>query len=170
MTAAAIAVPLCVLPSAAWRLSHVFEVLVHGPGPCDTGGNGQLLYLVGLSVVSMTAACLTIGLVRPWGEVVPTWLTLVGGRVVPARPVTVIATLGATLLTLIITYYFVVQAVASDFTFEPVPAGCSSPGIDILIFYLPLIAWPPLLYLVTYHYHRRRTAAEHSSRPEGMQR
>jgi hypothetical protein len=118
----------------------------------------------------MIAAGLTLGLVRPWGEVFPSWLPIVGGRVVPARPVTIIATLGATLLTLIISYYFVVQAVASDFTFEPVPAGCSSPGIDILIFYVPLIAWPALLALVTYHYYRRRTAGERSSRIAGMRR
>jgi hypothetical protein len=106
----------------------------------------------------MSAACLTLGLVRPWGEVFPAWLPFVGGKSVPARAVSVVATFGATILAIVVLYYFVVQAVASEWTFEPVPPGCSSPGFDILIFYVPLIAWPPLLYLVTYHYYRRRTA------------
>jgi len=63
-TRAAIAVPLCVLPSALWRVGHVISVIV-GDGPCETGGAGELVYVTGLSVVSMSAALLTVGLVRP---------------------------------------------------------------------------------------------------------
>jgi hypothetical protein len=66
VTVAAVAVPLCVLPSAAWRVSHVIAVALYGPGPCDSVGNpGEGAYLVSLSLVSMGAVSLTLGLVRP---------------------------------------------------------------------------------------------------------
>jgi hypothetical protein len=37
---------------------------------------------------------LTIGLVRPWGEVLPRWIPLVGGRTVPVRAAVTVAGLG----------------------------------------------------------------------------
>jgi hypothetical protein len=158
ITAAAIAVPLCVLPSAAWRLSHVIGSVLYGPGPCDTGGSAETIYVACLSVVSMIAASLTLGLVRPWGEVFPRWLPFVGGQAVPVRGVTIVATIGATIIALVIAYYFTVQAVAPAWTVKPLPPGCTPPSFDILVYYLPLIAWPPLLYLVTHQYYRRRLA------------
>jgi hypothetical protein len=33
--------------------------------------------------------------------------------------------------------------------------GCEPPGLEILAFYAPLIAWAPLLVLVTTDYRRR---------------
>ncbi len=158
ITAAAFAVPLCVLPSAAWRLSHVIGVAVNGAGPCDTGGNGELVYITGLSVISMSVALLTIGLVRSWGEVFPRWLPLVGGKTVPARGVTAVAGGGAALIGLL-TVYAVVNMI---FEFRPardLPPGCEAPGLDVLVFYVPLIAWAPLLAVVSYAYYRRRTKA-----------
>jgi hypothetical protein len=95
--AAAYAVPLCVLPSALWRL----WALAAGLPP---GCRRQVMkawepyYITGLSVVSFGAALLTIGLVRPWGEVVPRWIPLVGGRTVPVRAAVAAAGTGATLI------------------------------------------------------------------------
>jgi hypothetical protein len=161
VTAAAIAVPLCVLPSALWRLTVVADAWTQGEGPCHTiASPGEGAYVAGLSVVSMAAACLTLGLVRPWGEVFPRWLPFVGGTPVPVRPVTIVSIAGATIIALLIAYATVVSITAPDWTVEPMPPGCSKPGWEVGVYYLPLIAWPPLLYLVTYQYYRRRTARD----------
>jgi hypothetical protein len=157
VTAAAIAVPLCVFPSAAWRVSHVVDVVVNGPGPCQTGGNAETVYVASLSFVSFGLALLTLGLVRPWGEVFPRWIPAVGGRPVPARLVTAAATTLATVVAAVIVFYFVKDHVGLDGPRRTLPPGCIPPDFDILVYYLPLIAWPPLLYYVTYRYHRRRT-------------
>jgi hypothetical protein len=96
-------VPVCVLPSAVWRVGYVIDVIVTD-GPCHSGGAGELVYVTSLSVVSMTAALLTIGLVRPWGDVVPRWVPGIGGKLVPVRPVAVAAATGATVIALIVGY------------------------------------------------------------------
>lgn len=161
VTAAAVAVPLCVLPSALWRLSLVIDVVLHGERPCRTiASPAEGVYVAGLSVVSMAAACLTLGLVRPWGEVFPRWVPFVGGAAVPVRPVTIVAVAVATFIALLIAYGTVVSVVAPDWTVEPMPPGCSKPGWEVGVYYLPLVAWPPLLYLLTYHYYRRRTTTD----------
>ena len=99
---AAYATPLCVLPSAVWRIWYVFvdadpDCVGHGPA-------WEQPYIVSLSVGSVTAAFLTVGLVRPWGEVVPRWVPLVGGRPVPVRAATGAAAAGATLIFTVYTY------------------------------------------------------------------
>jgi hypothetical protein len=79
---------------------------------------------------------------------------------VPVRPVTILATAGATIIALLIVYATAVSVVAPGWTVEPMPPGCRKPGWDVGVYYLPLVAWPPLLYLVTYHYYRRRTTPD----------
>jgi hypothetical protein len=157
VTAAAVAVPVCVFPSAAWRMSHVVDTLVNGPGPCQTGGNAETVYVASLSFVSFGLALLTLGLVRPWGEVFPRWIPAVGGRPVPARLVTAAAAALATVVAVAVGYYLVKEALDLDGPLRTLPAGCYPPDLHILVYYVPLIAWAPLLYLVTYQYHRRRT-------------
>jgi hypothetical protein len=157
VTAAAIAVPLCVFPSAAWRFSHVVDVVVNGPGPCHTGGNAETVYVAGLSFVSFGLALLTLGLVRPWGEMLPRWVPVVGGRPVHARAVTAAAAALATLVAAAVVFYFVKDHIGLAGPRRPLPPGCTAPDLDILVYYVPLIAWPPLLYYVTFRYHRRRT-------------
>ena len=159
VTVMAVAVPVCVLPSATWRLSHVADVVWNGPGPCHTGGNAETVYMAGLSVGSLGLALLTLGLVRPWGEVFPQWIPVIGGRSVPARPVTVAATTLATLVAAAVGYYLVKEAFDLSGPLRPLAPGCRPPDIHVLRFYVPLIAWPPLLYAVTYQYHRRRRTA-----------
>lgn len=53
VTVAAVAVPLCVLPSAVWRLGLVIEVLRSGVGPCGSEMSyGETLYVTSLSLVT----------------------------------------------------------------------------------------------------------------------
>ena len=155
--AAAYAVPLCVLPSAAWRVGRVIRWAVAGPGACDTGGVGQAAYMVLLSLLSMSAALLTVGLVRPWGERLPGWLPLVGRREVPARSATIAAFSGAGLMALITLYALTKDALGIAYDAPPPPPGCEPPGMAVALAYVPLPLWSPLLFTVAVHYRRRRT-------------
>src|SRR5690606_25794922 len=59
--------------------------LLRGGHPCAAPGRPlwEVAYIPSLSVISLGLASLTIGLVRPWGEVFPAWLPWIGGRRVP---------------------------------------------------------------------------------------
>lgn len=160
---AAYAVPVCVLPSAVWRLLFIISVAIRGPGPCDPDSLGEDLYIASLSVVMMGLAYLTVGLVRPWGEVFPRWMPFVGGWDVPARVATAVAMFGAAAMGLL-TVFVVVEEAISGGASKPMPAGCSRPGFDVLVYYTPMVAWAPLLAFVALHYLRRRTAKESAKR------
>ncbi len=148
---AAHTVPWITLPSGLWRLALVAGLPV---AKLAVPNWGQGLYIVMLSVVSEALALLTLGLVREWGEVVPGWVPLIGGqRVRPAAAVTA-ALAGAAGLTLILGWAFYAQI--ADLGDGPI--GNAAQQALLLVCYLPLIAWPPLLVAVTVAYHRRRTA------------
>jgi hypothetical protein len=159
---AAYAVPLCVLPSALWRLEVVVD---GGPEHCPrTMGWIEPYYVASLSVVSLGAALLTIGLVRRWGEVVPQWLPLIGGRRVPVLAAVVPAVCGAVVLFGLVGYGLANMTVLDVNKPAEVP-GCLPPqkesgGWLVILAYAPLIAWPPLLLLVTVAYYRRRTSSD----------
>src|SRR5262245_26302810 len=70
-------IPLTVLPSGLWRVALAFGLGVGAVGTAPPVG-GERVYIVCLSLVSEGAALLSFGLVRPWGEVLPRWLPLVG--------------------------------------------------------------------------------------------
>lgn len=156
---AAYAVPLCVLPSASWRMSAVIRGLPEG---CPrTMGWIEPYYVASLSIVSFGAALLTIGLVRRWGDVVPGWLPVIGGRKVPAKAAVIAALTGCAVLFALVAFFVLNMALGLR---EPreIP-GCAPPtegpgGWKVELAYAPLVAWPPLLLLVTVAYYRRRTA------------
>lgn len=147
---AAYAVPLCVLPSALWRLSLVF-----------TDDAVTTWYMIFLSTLSMGLALLTLGLVHRWGQQVPNWVPLLGGRWIPARPVVIVALTGGSLLVGICVYFVLNQ------TFHFVPRGWVGvahdepahpvPGWEVLRYYAALIAWGPLVITVATDYRRRVT-------------
>ncbi|MFY1693041.1 hypothetical protein [Plantactinospora sp. WMMB782] len=154
---AAYAVPLCVLPSAVWRVSLVF-----------TDETATTWYMIFLSTLSMVLALSTLGLVHRWGERVPRWVPLLGGRPIPARPVVVLAVTGGALLVALTGY------VVLNLNFHFVPRGWVGvgrdepahppPGWDVLRYYAPLVAWGPLVIAVAADYRRRVTLALASAR------
>jgi hypothetical protein len=151
---AAWAVPLTVLPSATWRLVDAINGFLHGH-PCAAPGNPlwEKIYVPFLSFGSIGLALLTVGLIRPWGEVFPRWLPAVGGRRVPVAFAVSAATTGAVLVSV-----FMIRGLFMDNEpLHPLPPGCVVPGWEVIRWYVPMVLWPPLLLAVTWHYWRRRT-------------
>jgi len=161
VTAAAYAVPLCVLPSAVWRLHAV--LVKDFPPACEAlMAAWEPYYVASLSVISLGAALLTIGLVRPWGEVVPGRVPFVGGRVIPVLGAVIPAYAGAALIFGI--YAYALLNPIFHFRATPDIPGCPPPSEEpgawvAAASYAPLLAWGPLLVVVTAAYHRRRTRA-----------
>jgi hypothetical protein len=147
---AAHAVPLVTLPSGIWRLFLAAGVDL-GLRPYHAIGPGEAGYIVGLSVVSEALALLTLGLVRPWGERVPRWIPVLGGRRVAPYAAIVPAAAGAVALAVIWAYAFRDFPALGAVTF-------AGPGWHVLLVacYLPLLLWAPLLAVVTGAYWHRR--------------
>jgi len=64
----------------------------------------EALAILGLTLLSEVVALLSLGLVRPWGEVFPSWMPLIGGRRVPPVGASVLAATGAVALMAIWTF------------------------------------------------------------------
>lgn len=147
---------LTALPSGLWRLALALGF--HGgyteQGYANLGvsSTAGALSLVFLSVVIEAAALLSLGLVRPWGERIPRWVPLVGGR--PIRPMAVVvpAFLGAAILLVMWTQLLFWWSIPHD---DMTPAGSTVVGL----LYLPLVAWAPLLAAITVDYYRRHRPA-----------
>lgn len=151
---AAHAVPLLTLPSGLWRLALAAGLDV-GIRPVPEVGAGDAVSFVGLSVLCEGLALLTLGLVRPWGERVPKWLPLIGGRRVAPFAAIVPAALGSVALALIWAYAFRAFPDIGSLEF-------AGPGWHVLVVvcYLPLLLWAPLLAAVTWAYWLRRRTAD----------
>ncbi|WP_328834999.1 hypothetical protein [Streptomyces europaeiscabiei] len=150
---AAAAVVWVSLPSVVWRLAAVLGVpLGLGQSEYDAmllPGWG-LLVLPLLSLAQEGLAWLTLGLVRPWGEVWPRWLPYLGGRPVPVRAAVIPAAFG----TLACSVYGVLLVWTTlHAQMDITPWG----NWLLTACYLPVAAWGPLLGVVTVHYYRRRT-------------
>jgi hypothetical protein len=147
-------IPLLTLPSGLWRLG-----LAVGFPMGALGDHGQPIrphgwevwYIVGLSLFAEAVALTAFGLVRPWGEIVPRWIPLIGGRGVAPYAAIVPATLGGVALIAIWTYGFrgVFDNTGPLFT----GAGWAALMIGC---YAPLQLWGPLLLVLTWAYYRRR--------------
>ncbi|MFC9972363.1 hypothetical protein ACFVH6_15905 [Spirillospora sp. NPDC127200] len=149
------AVPLVVLPSGLWRFAMGLGVPLGFPEGSDLADFPHPIgtpYVFGLSLVAEFFAFLTLGLVRGWGEVFPRWIPLVGGRNVPVLGATGAASLGAVAVFLF--------TGALGLGWRGAMAGPEAPdgfaGLVMGAAYLPLLAWGPLLAIVTAHYYLRR--------------
>jgi hypothetical protein len=154
---AAWATVLCTVPSCVWRLSLGFGVDVGFTGRLGDlyTGTSIMVYVLILSVASQAAACLTLGLVRPWGERVPRWVPRLGGRRIPPLAAVIPAAVGAV----------AVMGLCAAVTLVPggpldnpdFPQGTA--GVIMDLCYAPLLAWGPLVAALTVAYARRRRAA-----------
>ncbi|MDQ1012934.1 hypothetical protein QFZ82_007419 [Streptomyces sp. V4I23] len=144
---------LVVLPSGLWRIALVLGCpagYTH-EGFTQFQSLGTKVWMLTLSIVCELLAFLTVGLVKPWGEIVPRWIPVIGGRAVRPMAAVVPAALGAMALTAM---------------WANIPWWWTYPHDDMTdignlivgILYQPLVLWGPLLAAVTVSYHRRRGA------------
>ncbi|TPQ17862.1 hypothetical protein [Streptomyces sporangiiformans] len=165
--AAALAVPLLVLPSGLWRIvTVVFPVQDDG----RAHGSGDLppwlpeeVYVVLLSVLTELLAFTAYGLIATWGEVVPRWVPGLGGRRIPTPAAVVPAAAGALLLTALSSATAVADLAGVTLRGDPLPEGYPGqvPGWSAVVFYVsyaPLLLWGPCLGALTVAYWRRRRA------------
>lgn len=109
----------------------------------------RFLYLTGLGILTEGLAFLTLGLVRRWGEVWPSWLPGIGGRRIPPAVAIVPALAGGLLASVL----FTVAAFKWD---ENVGNPFTGWALLQTVAYAPLLLWGPLVLLVTAHYYQRR--------------
>ncbi|TWD81706.1 hypothetical protein FB561_2828 [Kribbella amoyensis] len=146
---------LTTLPSCVWRLLLAAGFSM-GYQPewmaANASSAADRVYLVALSLVTEGLALLTLGLVRPWGERLPSWVPAIGGWRVRPLAAVVPASIGAVALVLL---WSLNPLLYTDLFHDPLePQG----GWQLLMAtaYLPLVLWGPLLGLVTWAYYRRR--------------
>jgi hypothetical protein len=146
-------VTLVTLPAGLWRiglaLGASMGIMADGR---PVGVHGwETVYVIGLSVVSESAALLSLGLVRPWGERAPAWVPLIGGRRLAPMTVVVPAAIAAVLLQVIWAFAFRGFPEFGRLEFQ------SDAWKALMIAcYLPLLLWAPLLAALTRAYYRRR--------------
>ncbi|WP_199829727.1 hypothetical protein [Streptomyces sp. MMG1121] len=115
-----------------------------------------MVYVLILSVASQAAACLTLGLVKPWGERVPRWVPRLGGRRIPPLVVVIPAAAGAIMVTGLCAAVTLLPGGPLD---NPdFPHGTA--GVIMDVCYAPLLGWGPLVAALCIAYARRRRAGE----------
>ncbi|MFI2486971.1 hypothetical protein ACH47X_08685 [Promicromonospora kroppenstedtii] len=148
------AVALLTVPSGLWRIALVLGLPVASTAVAIP--LGERVQIVGLSLVAELLALLSLGLVQRWGEVLPDWLPVVGGRSVHRLAATAAAALGSIALTVIWTFAAVNLMNGTfggnlDFLFPTL-----AQKVLLAVCYTPLLAWGPLLAVLTVAYYRRR--------------
>ncbi|MFD4023760.1 hypothetical protein ACFWRV_09620 [Streptomyces sp. NPDC058576] len=149
------------VPSGVWRVALVLgvpvgvmereEFLAAFP---DHSPLIALAYVLLIGAVAEFASYLTLGLVRPWGEVVPRGIPFLGGRPVDHGLAVLAASLGALAVTALWWVFFFGGLLTGP---GPDP-GISAGEAFFIASYAPLLLWGPLLAAVTWSYHRRHRA------------
>lgn len=133
------------LPYAVIRLSWLTPWASLG-GAAAEADAGTRLWGLALSTGAWLGVLLTIGLIRPWGEVFPRWFPVVGGRPVP---IAVAAVPGFTVAALLC------------FAATPIVLGGAAMGISgmlISALMFPCWFWGPTLALAVWGYIGHRTS------------
>ncbi|MET7971427.1 hypothetical protein [Micromonospora sp. NPDC005305] len=154
---------LTLVPSGLWRIALAFGApagfAAGTPLHADNFPGALSFYLIGLSVVAELLGLLTLGLVQHWGEVLPSWVPLLGGRRIPVLAAVVPAALGAAAVTLISVWGAWTWNGPDNMGHPDAPDGIAYWVMTVC--YAPLLLWGPLLAVVTAAYYRRR---RHQSR------
>ncbi|MEV5571292.1 hypothetical protein AB0L06_14675 [Spirillospora sp. NPDC052269] len=143
----------CALPSGIWRILFALRLPAGFTGSLDPHRidfSSLLGYVCALTLLSETLAFLSMGLVRPWGEVWPRWIPFLRGRRVHPLAAIIPAALGAVALMVIWTQLLF----GFDGSDPETPQGAKR--VILYLCYVPLVAWGPLLAAVTVAYAVRR--------------
>lgn len=144
------------LMPVVWRL----HMLVWGAGwelADEFCRGGLLVYVLGLIVVETLAALAVLGLIQPWGEVWPRWVPGVGGRRIPTRLVLGVASVGALLITAIIsiTFWELLTLTAQGISNPILQVEAGWKRAFMLAHYVPWVLWPLGLWVAIIGYARR---------------
>ncbi|GAB2604070.1 hypothetical protein GCM10027168_41320 [Streptomyces capparidis] len=152
---------LAPLPSGLWRLALACHVPLGFGAASDLHPSrisaGLSVYMVTLTLVAEGLGLLALGLVRPWGEVFPRWLPVLGGRRVPVPAAVVPAGLGAAVLILLGALGAVGWNSPENMGSPDAPQGLAYWVMTLA--YAPLLLWGPALAVLAAHYRGRRTRA-----------
>ncbi|UBU11562.1 hypothetical protein [Nonomuraea gerenzanensis] len=153
---AAYALPWLLLPSCLWRLPFAFHFEMGQLSDAPVSPLWVTIpYVFGLSVLTELAGLLSIGLVRRWGEVVPGWIPVIGGRRVPPMAAVVPAVAGGLVLTVVSVWMVLTWVgVSGRMAYEN---GWWQALAMVCI--TPLALWGPIVLALAYAYCRRRRHA-----------
>ncbi|MFI6845076.1 hypothetical protein OG535_06395 [Kitasatospora sp. NBC_00085] len=147
--------PFVVLPHCLWRLPFAFDFEM---GTVDPSAPPLpwwgAYYVFGLSLLTEALALLCTGLVSGWGETVPAWLPLVGGRRIRPAAAIVPATLGG--LGLVALWDPMPLAWFGVLGFHEVPYSNGWWRALAHVCVGPVMLWGPIVLALAYAYGRRR--------------
>lgn len=148
---------LCPVPYGLARLSWLTpwrfgdldpvadRILLWNSDPASLDGP-TLIQGVLFALACALGVVLTLGLIRPWGEVFPRWLPVVAGRGVPAMLAVVPGTIVAA----------VIVIAAPGVLLGPIESG-QLDQVALMLFFFPLPVWGPMLGAAVLAYWLRRT-------------
>jgi hypothetical protein len=147
---ATIIAALCPMPYALLRMTWLLPTPVGlGIESADLDADpGMKLFGLGLGLIALASGIVTLGLIRPWGEVWPRWIPFLAGRPVALKAAVIPAASAATLL-------LVGSVSLVQMLWLPEDSVVTNIG-HLLLFPFPL--WGASLALATAaYYYRRRT-------------
>lgn len=115
-------------------------------------------YVFALEALQVGAGLLCLGLYQKWGERLPGWVPVVGGRSIPRKIPLIVGTVGNILL------YIIVYSVAALFPIallQQPPAWTPAEGMNttqafiMSLCYTPMLIWPIALTVALIGYRRR---------------
>lgn len=145
-TWAAVVAALCPLPYGLLRMTWLLPDPIGFSAAELAAEPGIRLFGVGLGVIAIASGLLTLGLIRPWGEVWPRWIPFLAGRPVPVMAAVVPGGVAAALL--------LVGTGALPQLVDPDGSTLSDLG-HLLLFPFPLWGTAVALATAAYYYRRR---------------
>jgi hypothetical protein len=118
---------------------------------------------LGLALLALGGAVLTVGLLRPWGEVFPRWMAVLGGRRVPVR-FAVGWALSVSVLVMVAGLFFVREMLTGSGLAGAPSAADQQPAAWLPVMFWPL--WSLALAGAALCYRERRTRAEFPGAPD----
>ncbi|ADB35430.1 hypothetical protein Kfla_6433 [Kribbella flavida DSM 17836] len=146
---ATVVAALCPMPYALLRMTWLLPNPVGFDAATLEAEPGIRLFGLGLGLIALAAGIVTLGLIRPWGEIWPRWIPFLAGRPVALKAAIIPAATAATLL-------LVGSVSMGQLLWSPEVSLLTNLG-HLLLFPFPL--WGASLALATAaYYYRRRTA------------